>query len=183
MTDGAAAPAGLDFRRACGRFATGVTVVTSRADDGAPIGITVNSFSSVSLQPPLVLFCLASRSRAYGAFEPGRAFAVHVLRHDQRGLAERFATATSDRFRDVPWRAGVRGAPILEAFTALFECTTMSTTPAGDHGVFIGRVDRVEVRDPISPLVFHGGAYLPLGTDESEPAYVNPDELWGLGWA
>jgi 3-hydroxy-9,10-secoandrosta-1,3,5(10)-triene-9,17-dione monooxygenase reductase component len=172
-----------DFRRACGHFLTGVTIVTARSTDGAPIGLTVNSFTSVSLEPPLVLVCIDRRSGTYPAFAAGSPFAVHVLRHDQRELSTRFATPRTDKFADVRWHPGIGGAPVLSEFTSLFECTAVSVEAAGDHGVFLGRVDRVEIRDSDSPLAFYRGAYVRIEREGAERIPDEATELWRLGWA
>ena len=172
-----------EFRRACGHFLTGVTIVTARAADGAPAGLTVNSFTSVSLEPPLVLVCVDRRSATYPAFVQGSHYAVHVLRHDQRELSTRFATPRTDRFAGLVWRPGLGGAPLLREFTALFECVALTAQDAGDHGLFVGRVERVEIRDSDSPLAFYRGAYVRIEREGAERLPEEAAELWRLGWA
>ena len=172
-----------EFRRACGHFLTGVTIVTARGDDGRPIGITVNSFTSVSLEPPLVLVCIDRGSGAHRAFTEGAPFAVHVLHRAQRHVSTRFATPQPDKFTGIGWRPTERGVPILTEFTALFECTTVSSQAAGDHGLFIGHVDRVEIRDTDAPLAFYRGAYVRVETEGAERIPEEAAELWRLGWA
>jgi flavin reductase (DIM6/NTAB) family NADH-FMN oxidoreductase RutF len=172
-----------EFRRACGHFLTGVTIVTVRAEDGAPIGLTVNSFTSVSLEPPLLLVCVDRRSGTYPAFTVAAPFAVHVLRHDQRELSTRFATPRTDKFAGVGWRPGRNGAPILSEFTALFECVFVRAEDAGDHGLFLGRVERVEIRETDSPLAFYRGAYVRVEREGAERIPEEASELWRLGWA
>jgi flavin reductase (DIM6/NTAB) family NADH-FMN oxidoreductase RutF len=172
-----------EFRRACGQFLTGVTIVTARAADGSPLGLTVNSFASVSLEPPLVLVCVDRRSSTFAAFAPGSAYAVHVLRHDQRELSTRFATPRPDKFAGVSFRQGSGGAPILSEFAALLECVSVSSHDAGDHGIFIGRVERVEVRETRSPLGFYSGAYVNIEHDGAERVPEEAAELWRLGWS
>lgn len=184
MSDLAAMPlSSREFRRACGHFLTGVTIVTARTADGAPVGLTVNSFASVSLEPPLVLVCIDRRSGTYPTFASGTAFAVHVLRNDQRELCTRFATPRTDKFAGVNWRPGLGGAPILSEFTALFECVAVTAEDAGDHGVFVGQVERVEIRDTDSPLAFYRGAYVRIERDGAERIPEEAAELWRLGWA
>jgi flavin reductase (DIM6/NTAB) family NADH-FMN oxidoreductase RutF len=172
-----------DFRKACGHFLTGVTIVTAIGDDGAPVGITVNSFTSVSLEPPLVLVCIDRVSGSHRAFATGSAFAVHVLHHEQRYLSTRFATPRADKFAGLAWRPGPGGAPILPEFTTLFECTTVTAEVAGDHGLFVGRVERVEIRDTDAPLAFYRGAYVRMEREGAERIPEEATELWRLGWA
>ena len=153
------------FRDALAAFATGVTIVTARDADGAPVGLTANSFNSVSLAPPLVLWSLWRGAGSMRAFASGSHYAVHILAADQRGLAERFATSTSDRFAGLAWREGAGGAPLLEGAAAVFECFNRSRYEEGDHTIFVGEVERCARRRGASPLIFHGGRYfteLPL---------------------
>ena len=147
-----------DFRNALGQFVTGVTVVTTRTGDGAPVGITINSFTSVSLDPPMVLFCLDSRSRYLAAFEEGGSFAVHVLAADQRDWSVRFA-GSGDRWNGVGSTAWETGAPIIEGCLAVFECTLDSVHGGGDHKILVGRVIRLSSGDDRRPLAFHLGRY------------------------
>jgi flavin reductase (DIM6/NTAB) family NADH-FMN oxidoreductase RutF len=157
-----------DFRYACGQFLTGVTIVTARADDGTPVGLTANSFASVSLDPPLVLVCLDKQLRAYQAFYTSRSFAVHVLAEDQADLAVRFATRGANKFGELRWRAGLEGAPILPDFLALFECCVMQTHHEGDHTIFIGQVRRIEIADSTRlPLGFFRGQYAAVSNSPS----------------
>ncbi|MBI5333800.1 MAG: flavin reductase family protein [Burkholderiales bacterium] len=149
----------LDLRAALGQFATGVTVITTREAGGRPVGLTANSFNSVSLEPPLILWSLARRSSSLAAFIAGGHFAVNVLTAEQRPLAERFASKAADRFDGVPWRAGEGGAPVLDGVAAVFECRHHSHHEAGDHVIFIGQVERCERRLGAAPLVFHGGRF------------------------
>jgi flavin reductase (DIM6/NTAB) family NADH-FMN oxidoreductase RutF len=154
-----------DFRSALGMFATGVTIVTARGADGTPVGLTANSFNSVSLAPPLVLWSLARSAGSMPAFERGSHYAVNILAADQHALAERFAAKTVDRFAEVPFREGAGGAPVLEGAAAVFECFNRSRYEEGDHVIFVGEVERCAWRDGALPLIFHGGRYfteLPL---------------------
>ena len=127
----------LTLRQVFGRFATGVTVVTY-SQAGRPGGMTANSFTSVSLDPPLVLVCIHRNGRAYSAIEANGAFAVHLLHDDQRELSTRFAKADPDRFSGLRWTAGHRGVPILPDYGVLFECATVSEQDGGDHVIFVG---------------------------------------------
>ena len=154
-----------DFRAALGMFATGVTIVTARAADGAPVGLTANSFNSVSLKPPLVLWSLARSAGSMPAFERGSHYAINILAADQHALAERFASKAADRFADVAFREGAGGAPVLEGAAAVFECFNRSRYEEGDHVIFVGQVERCASRPGAQPLIFHGGRYfteLPL---------------------
>ena len=154
-----------DFRAALGMFATGVTVVTARRADGTLVGLTANSFNSVSLSPPLVLWSLARSAGSMPAFERGSHYAINILAADQRALAERFAGKAVDRFEGLAFREGAGGAPILDGSAAVFECFNRSRYEEGDHVIFVGEVERCRRRAGAQPLIFHGGRYfteLPL---------------------
>jgi flavin reductase (DIM6/NTAB) family NADH-FMN oxidoreductase RutF len=153
------------FRAALGMFATGVTIVTARRADGTLAGLTANSFNSVSLSPPLVLWSLSRTAGSMPAFERGSHYAVNILAADQHALAERFASRAADRFAEVPIREGAGGAPVLLGAAAVFECFNRSRYAEGDHVIFVGEVERCEHRPGATPLIFHGGRYfteLPL---------------------
>jgi flavin reductase (DIM6/NTAB) family NADH-FMN oxidoreductase RutF len=153
------------FRSALGTFATGVTIVTARDANGLSVGLTANSFNSVSLSPPLVLWSLSRSAGSMPAFARGSHYAINILAADQRGLAERFASKTVDRFAGVAFREGAAGAPLLEGACAVFECFNRSQYEEGDHIIFVGEVERCEKREGALPLIFHGGRYfteLPL---------------------
>lgn len=154
-----------DFRAALGMFATGVTIITARDAQGAPVGLTANSFNSVSMAPPLVLWSLARSAGSMPAFERGSHYAINILAADQHALAERFASRVPDRFADIPFREGAGGAPVLEGAAAVFECFNRSRYEEGDHVIFVGEVERCTHREGVQPLIFHGGRYfteLPL---------------------
>lgn len=150
------------LRRAFGRFATGVTVVTARAANGDPVGFTANSFSSVSLDPPLLLVCVATAIRSYPAFSSARSFAVNVLAENQRDISNIFASRGADKFGAVTWRAAASGAPLLDDVVAWFDCSIHQRIPAGDHGILVGRIESFAENDQ-PPLGFCGGAYLQFG--------------------
>lgn len=150
------------FRRACGRFATGVAIVTTLDAGGAPCGLTVNSFTSVSLEPPLVLFCLDRGSQALAAFEQANSFVVNILDEAQRELSQRFATRQDDRFAGIDYRLGVSGAPVLADSLAILECRRHAVLDGGDHLVFLGQVIDVSARDG-DPLLYFAGRYRQLG--------------------
>ncbi len=148
-----------EFRAALGMFATGVTIVTARAANGKLVGLTANSFNSVSLNPPLVLWSLARAAASMAAFSTGSHYAINVLAADQQALALRFASKDVDRWADVAWTEGVAGAPLLEGAAASFECFNRSRYEEGDHVIFVGEVERCSHRADASPLLFHGGRF------------------------
>ncbi|MFT3718682.1 flavin reductase family protein [Pseudorhodoferax sp.] len=149
----------VEFRRSLSMFATGVTIVTARQGDGRLVGLTANSFNSVSLSPPLVLWSLARTASAMAAFSTGSHYAISILASDQKALAERFATRAPDRWAGVAWREGVAGAPLLEGCAAVFECFNRSRYEEGDHVIFVGEVEHCTHRAGASPLLFHGGRF------------------------
>jgi flavin reductase (DIM6/NTAB) family NADH-FMN oxidoreductase RutF len=154
-----------EFRNALGMFATGVTIVTARSADGQLIGLTANSFNSVSLGPPLVLWSLARAAGSLSVFAAGSHYAINVLASDQKDQAERFAAKGADRWSGVEFDEGVGGAPLLRGTAAVFECFNRSRYEEGDHVIFVGEVERCRWRAGASPLLFHGGRYyteLPL---------------------
>jgi len=166
------------FRDALGCFATGVTVVTGRRADGRPVGLTANAFSSVSLDPPLVLFCLDRKAESLQAFLDGRHFAVNVLRAEQEDLSNRFADPTIDRFADLAFETWETGCPILPDTLASLECTLHAHHDGGDHVIFIGRVQRIRCSDtdggaqPATrgPLLYYRGDYRRMGSHQTEAA-------------
>ncbi|MFL4491242.1 flavin reductase [Streptomyces sp. VTCC 41912] len=149
---------GRTLRRALGQYATGVTVVTARAPDGRNVGMTANSFTSVSLNPPLVLWCPGKNSPSLPDFTDASHFAVHVLAADQHHLSRQFATPAADKFRGTPTTPGIAGTPLLDGAVARFQCRTVQRLDAGDHVIFLGEVEEYEA-DGGTPLVFHSGHY------------------------
>lgn len=147
------------FRAALGMFATGVTIITARAMDGTLVGLTANSFNSVSLTPPLVLWSLGKRAGSMPVFSRGSHYAINILAADQKALAQRFATRDIDRFEGVGWREGACGAPLLDGVAAVFECANRSQYEEGDHVIFVGEVENCARREGALPLIFHGGRY------------------------
>lgn len=144
------------YRSALGQFATGITVVTCAGDDG-PLGITANSFASVSLEPPLILWSLAKNSRRYAPFVAASHFAVHVLREHDLGVCHRFSVKAWD-FDGIDLGRGLDNIPIMECALAVFECAAHALHDAGDHSLVIGAVRQVTARSG-KPLIFHGGHY------------------------
>ncbi len=151
------------FRDALGRFATGVTVVTGRTEAGSPVGVTVNSLASLSLEPPMVLFCLDEGSACLDALARGRYFAVNLLGEDQRRLSEIFASRLAGKFDGVSFSAWEGGSPILPGCLANMECTRQDVHPGGDHVIITGRVERLASDGDRGPLLFYRGAYAGLG--------------------
>jgi flavin reductase (DIM6/NTAB) family NADH-FMN oxidoreductase RutF len=149
------------FRDVMGQFATGVTIVTTVVD-GVPHGITANSFTSVSLDPPLMLFCLGKSSTNFDAFMTTSSFAVNILAVDQDKLSTHFAMFEGDRFEGTKWDAWETGAPILEGVIAAADCTLETRHDAGDHVIIIGRALRSENLSEATPLVYHRGKYAGL---------------------
>lgn len=150
------------LRSALGSFATGVTVVTCRDEAGEPVGLTVNSFNALSLDPPLVLWSLRLASPNLAAFDAATHFAINVLAEAQVDLSRRFASAQPAKFDDGLWLDGTVRVPLLAGSVASFECERVSSQTAGDHRLYIGRVVAVAAQ-PVPPLLFHGGRYHLLG--------------------
>ena len=146
------------FRDAMAQFATGVTVICTRATDGRFVGFTANSFNSVSLAPPLVVWSLAHTGSHLAAFEAATRYTVNVLARDQMELARRFSRPHADRFAGVPYRMGAANAPLIEGCVAWFECRHHAIQRAGDHALFLGEVLACERRNGPG-LVFHHGRY------------------------
>ena len=152
------------FRRALGAFATGVTIVTTIDGDNAPCGLTVSSFNSVSLNPPLILWSLDRSALSLPIFQQAPYFAVHVLAHAQMDLSNRFAKSGGDKFDGVSFEPGLGGIPLLGECAALFQCATVHQYDGGDHIIFVGEVKIFESWDR-EPLLFHGGRYARLAAD------------------
>lgn len=148
-----------EFRSALAAFATGVTIITARTASGDLIGFTANSFNSVSLSPPLVLWSLSRQARSMSTLSTGSHYAINVLAADQRALAQVFATKGSDRWAGVRFTDGVAGAPLLDGASATFECFNRSRYDEGDHVIFVGEVERCSHREAAAPLLFHAGKY------------------------
>lgn len=156
-----------DFRAALGSFATGVTIVTTMSETGEPIGVTASSFNSVSLDPPLVLWSLAKSSSSLDAFCSSGHFCIHVLSAAQEELSNKFARSGTEKFADEDWMPGVLGSPILDNYSALFQCKMMHEYEGGDHVILVGEVIEFDSKDH-APLLFHGGRYA-----ESRPKIKN----------
>lgn len=147
------------LRNALGQFATGIAIVTAIDPDGHPIGLTVNSFSAVSLAPALVLWCLDNGSHNLEAFRRASHHAINILSAGQKELSNRFATWPVDRFAGLAWQGGAGGAPLFADCCASFEVANETQYLAGDHTVFVGRVERFAQAAELAPLLFHAGQY------------------------
>ncbi len=165
------------LRNVLGSFVTGVTVITALDGDARRCGLTANSFSSVSLDPPLILWCQALAAASHPTFRSARRFAVNILAEDQVDVALQFARAGADKFAGVATRPGLHGVPLIEGCAAWLECETVSVMPGGDHAVFLARVDRIAPSDR-RPLAFGGGRFLstqPLpALGAAQPSQVTP---------
>lgn len=146
------------FRQALGSFATGVTIITTRDAQGEPVGLTVNSFNSVSMDPPMVLWSLANEALSLPIFRDASNWAVHVLSSDQAELSTRFAKRGEDKFVGLDIEEGIGGTPLLRGCSARFQCETAFQYEGGDHVIFVGKVRSFDQSDA-APLVFHGGRY------------------------
>lgn len=150
-----------EFRNALGQFPTGVTVVTTIDAEGNKIGMTANSFSSVSLDPMLVLWSVAKTCKAFTAFTESKQFAIHVLHADQKHISSQFASNCNDRFEGIEHSLGHGGVPVLSDYSAVFQCDTECLYEGGDHVILLGRVVAFDNRK-LPPLVFHAGRYADL---------------------
>ncbi|MGK2286951.1 flavin reductase family protein [Pedomonas sp. V897] len=173
MSDTAVAPANsmprtIDpraFRTALGRYPTGVAVVTALDAAGRPVGMTINSFASVSLEPPLVLWSVQRTTPSSEAFRKAPRFAICVLAADQEDMALRFARTDENKFRDLTVETGLGGLPLIPGALATFECRTWAVYPGGDHEILVGEVEQLSTR-PGAPLGFHGGRLLAFDTPQ-----------------
>jgi flavin reductase (DIM6/NTAB) family NADH-FMN oxidoreductase RutF len=150
-----------EFRRACGRFPTGVTIATVVDAAGLPYGLTVSSFTSVSLVPPLVSICLGHAVSLIDQFRAASFFGINILAEDQRHLSERFARRGHDRFEGVAWTPGETGVPLVDGALAAIECQVERRIPVGDHDIFVGRMVATRVAEG-APLLHFSGAYRKL---------------------
>lgn len=165
-SDGVPAPetpvSSQEFRRACGLFATGITIATVIDPDGAPHGLTVNSFTGVSLDPPLVLICLGHAVTTIAAFRASRHFGINILRAGQQELSDRFARKGFDRFDGVAWYRGEFGIPLLPGVLAAIECRVQQRFTSGDHDIFVGEMMRANLAEG-DPLLYYASRYRTLG--------------------
>ena len=150
-----------EFRTALSRFASGITVVTTRGADQRPHGITVSAFSSLSLEPPLVLICIEKKAAIHNAFNESGAFVANILAEDQERLSRLFASREADKFEGIAYRQGIEGVPVLEGSLASLECRIRHAYEGGDHTIFVGEVEATVTRDG-QPLVYFKGGYARL---------------------
>ena len=146
------------FRSALGTFVTGVTIVTARDEAGRPFGLTANSFNSVSLDPPMVLWSLSLHSGTLPVFRDADGWAVHVLAADQQAMSDRFARPGADKFDGLDLADGFEGAPLIPGYAARFGCRARFEYEGGDHAIFLGEVVDFDRRE-VEPLIYHGGRY------------------------
>jgi 3-hydroxy-9,10-secoandrosta-1,3,5(10)-triene-9,17-dione monooxygenase reductase component len=151
----------LELRNALGSFATGVTIVTALGREGQKVGMTANSFNSVSLEPALVLWSIGRTTNCFDEFIAAQSFAIHVLAEDQQPLSNLFAMTGTDRFAELDCTEGLAGVPILPHYSSCFQCTIEHQYDGGDHVIIVGRV--IELHDSgHKPLLFHRGDYANL---------------------
>ncbi|HEX6311186.1 MAG TPA: flavin reductase family protein [Acidimicrobiia bacterium] len=157
------APDEASFRTVLGHFATGVTIITAM-DGEEPVGVSANSFTSVSLDPPLVLFCAAKESTTWPRIERAGKFTVNILNEHQEDVCRVFATKGADRFSRIGWRPSANGQPILHDSLAFIDCEMEEQYDAGDHVIVVGRVQELGILSEEGPLLFYRGGYGRLAT-------------------
>ena len=151
-----------ELRHVAGQFATGVVVVTTRDEDGAPYGLTMNAMTSLSLYPPLFLICVDNASDTLPVLLESRVFVVNVLADDQESISRVFASKGTDKFDGIGYHAGETGAPLFDGTLATIDCRVVETYPGGDHTILLSEVERTEVDDKKEPLLFYRGDYAEL---------------------
>ena len=161
-----------DFRNALSMFATGVTIITTRTDSGEPVGITANSFNSVSLDPPMVLWSLAKNAYSLPVFQAAKEWNVHILSNEQEALSNKFAKKGEDKFAGITLEQGVTRSPLLPGCSARFQCKTMFEYDGGDHIIFVGEVLAYD-QNPTPPLLYLSGNYA-LATKKTNAIATEP---------
>ena len=156
----------LELRRCLGSFVTGVTVMTVLDAQGKPEGITANSFSSLSLDPPLIVWSLRLSSRSFNTYQNAARFAVNILAEDQVDISNRFAASGVDRFDGVAYTPGLGGVPLIKGCVSYLECSLEASYPGGDHVLFVGRVERIHMHEG-RPLAYGSGGYLTVQTHKA----------------
>ena len=147
-----------EIRNVMGHFATGVTVITTKDKTGAPFGLTANAFSSLSLNPPLVVVCVDKTVQCYACFDESKAFVVNILSEDQEEISRRFATKGIEKFEGLKWRSGELGVPLLDGAIGYIECRVTTSCEGGDHTIFIGEIIAARAEGE-RPLLFFKGKY------------------------
>jgi flavin reductase (DIM6/NTAB) family NADH-FMN oxidoreductase RutF len=147
-----------EIRNIMGHFATGVTIVTTRDSAGSPFGLTVNSFTSLSLNPPLVVVCIDKAAQCYSCFEESKVFAVNVLSEDQEELSSRFATKGIEKFGEIKWHRGENNVPLLDGSIGTIECKIVNSYEGGDHTIYLGEIVSANATED-RPLLFFKGKY------------------------
>jgi len=168
-----------ELRNALGCYPTGVTIITAPDGDGGMVGITANSFSSVSLDPPLVLWSLDVSTQSFDAFTNAGYFGVNVLSQQQLEMSQRFATKQRDKFAGVDYEIGAGGVALLDASAARFQCRTVATHDGGDHRIFVGEVLHFEYQPDVEPLVFTHGKYAEIVGHRD---VADPVDEWSEPW-
>lgn len=151
-----------ELRRVMGHFATGVTVITTVNKEGQLQGLTANAFTSVSLDPPLLLISVDKKAESWPAFEESKVFTVNILADDQEALSRKFAVSGGNKFEGVAYRVGANGAAILEGALATIECKLYAAYDGGDHSIYLGEIQEAAIREG-KPLLFFRGGYRSLG--------------------
>jgi len=150
-----------ELRRVMGHFATGVTIITTISKEGVPFGLTANAFTSVSLNPPLLLISVDKKAESYAHFEQSKVFTVNILSDEQETLSRKFAVSGGDKFQGVAYQMGANGVPILDGTLAYIECKLYAVHDGGDHTLFLGEIEEARTRE-IKPLIFYRGGYRAL---------------------
>jgi flavin reductase (DIM6/NTAB) family NADH-FMN oxidoreductase RutF len=171
----------MEFRKTLGAFVTGVTVVSTRQQDGTPRGFTANSFTSVSLDPALVLICIGKSAASYPVFSAAAHFSISILAEDQKQVSSLFASKAADKFEQVAWHPGLTGSPVIDGSAAWFDCETHQVVEAGDHIILIGRVVDF-ANTTASPLGYGRGAYLTFSLSQDALAAAGPRARVGPFW-
>ena len=154
----------MRLRKALGQYATGIAVATTMDISGNPHGLTINSFNSVSMGPPLVLWSLGRKSHQLEAFSQSGCYAINILSAEQKDLSVRFSSFMEDRFADLDWEKGKTGSPVFSGLSAKLECETVEILDGGDHIILLGRVVSAEFSD-LEPLVYYNGSYRRVGSE------------------
>jgi flavin reductase (DIM6/NTAB) family NADH-FMN oxidoreductase RutF len=150
-----------ELRRVMGHFATGVTVITTISKNGTPYGLTANAFTSVSLDPPLLLISVDKKAESYPYFEESKVFTVNILSEEQEALSRKFAASGGDKFQGVAYHVGANGVPILDGVLTYLECKLYASYEGGDHTLFLGEIEQAETKE-VRPLLFYRGGYRSL---------------------